>query len=217
MSITIDEIVIGDPPEAWAAAGFAVDGDTTRLGSVKLRFVGREGGKGIRGWSLRDLPSGWNGGNLDGLTTRSSDAPPHEPDAHPLGIELIDHVVVASPEIARTLAAFEAVGLESRSERRTDTYGAPMRQVFFRLGEVILELIGFEESSGDGPCRFFGLALTVTDLDAAVAQLGEHVGATKDAVQPGRRIATVRHKEFGLSVAIALMSPEPARAPETTR
>ena len=32
----------------------------------------------------------------------------------------------------------------------SDTYGAPMKQVFFRLGEVILELIGQPGSTGEG-------------------------------------------------------------------
>ena len=34
---------------------------------------------------------------------------------------------------------------------------------------------------------------------------GEHLGRIKDAVQPGRRIATLRHRDLGLSVAIAFM------------
>jgi hypothetical protein len=209
--LTIDEIVIGDPADAWASAGFAIDGATTDLGTVRLRFVGRDDGKRIRSWSLRGLPHGW-AGDLDGLPTEASDTPVRAfrpSEDHPLGIESIDHVVVASPDLGRTVAAFGAAGLEAKNERRSDTYGAPMRQVFYRMGEVILELIGAEEPSGDGPTGFFGLALTVTDLDQAVAQLGERVGAIKDAVQPGRRIATMRHKEFGMSVAIALMSPEP--------
>ena len=44
--------------------------------------------------------------------------------------------------------------------------GGPIRQVFFRLGDPILEMVGPPEPSGDGPARFFGLALTVADLDA---------------------------------------------------
>ena len=32
-----------------------------------------------------------------------------------------------------------------------------MTQVFFRLGEVILELVGPPEPAGDGPARFYGL------------------------------------------------------------
>ena len=97
----------------------------------------------------------------------------------------------------------------SRLTRHTDTYGAPFQQTFFRAGEVLVELIGPEEPSGDGPATFFGLAFTVTDLDAAADLLGDALGNAKDAVQPGRRIATLRHKLLGISVAIALMSPGP--------
>ena len=35
----------------------------------------------------------------------------------------------------------------------------------------------------------------------------EHLGKVKDAVQPGRRITTLRHKELDMSVATAFMSP----------
>jgi hypothetical protein len=210
VSVTIDEITIGDPPEAWRDAGFLVDDDgVATVGHVRLRFIGRERGKRILGWTLRDLPAAWPG-DLDGLPTEASERAMPEPGAHPIGARLIDHVVVLSPDEARTIRTLEAVGLEPRRQRETDTYGMPMRQTFFRLGEVVLELIATPEPSGDGPCAFFGLALTVDDLDATSALLGDGLGRVKEAVQPGRRIATVRHKDLGLSVALALMSPDPA-------
>ena len=91
-----------------------------------------------------------------------------------------------------------------------EQYGFEARQTFFRLGEVILELIGPNEPQGEGAAAFFGLAYTVDDIDTLPAFYGEHLGRVKDAVQPGRRITTLRHKDFGLSVATAFMSPEPA-------
>jgi hypothetical protein len=87
-----------------------------------------------------------------------------------------------------------------------EQYGFEARQTFFRLGEVILELIGPNEPQGDGPAAFFGLAYTVADIDALPDLYGEHLGRVKEAVQPGRRITTLRHKELGLSVATAFMS-----------
>ena len=213
MGITIDEITVADPPETWAAAGFAVDDDgVCRIGQVRVRLVGRDHGKRIIGWSLRGAADDALTGGLDGLPTTASDAPPPEPGAHANGALYIDHVVLFSPDLARTTKALEAVGLPLRDHRDSDTYGAPMRQNFFRLGQVILELIGSPETPGEGDPGFFGLAHTVADLDAAGALLGEHLGSAKDAVQPGRRIATLRHKELGMSVATALMSPEPAPA-----
>ncbi len=210
MGVTIDEILVGDPPEAWAAAGFSVDEDgTCRIGSVRVRLMGRDDGKRILGWSLRDAPEArLADGRLDGLPTTTSTAMPADPAEHPNGATHIDHVVLLSPDLGRTTAALETIGLSQRGERETDSYGAPMRQVFFRMGEVILELVGGTEP-GEGDPGFFGLAITVGDLDAAAALLGDHLGAAKDAVQDGRRIATLRHRDLGMSVATALMSPEP--------
>jgi hypothetical protein len=113
-----------------------------------------------------------------------------------------------TPDLGRTIPAFEARGLEVRRVRHTDQYGPPFRQVFFRGGETILELIGPDTATegDDRPAHFFGLAFTVADLDATAAGLGERVGDVKDAVQPGRRIATLRHRDFDISVPVALMS-----------
>jgi hypothetical protein len=210
MSVTIDEILVGDPPEAWASAGFTVDDDgTCRIGTVRVRLVGRDGGKRILGWSLRDAPDArLADGRLDGLPTTASTAAPADPGQHANGATYIDHVVLLSPNLPRTTAALAAIGLEQRGERESDTYGAPMRQIFFRLGEVILELIGGPEP-GEGEPGFFGLAITVADLDATGELLGDHLGQAKDAVQDGRRIATLHHRDLGMSVATAFMSPEP--------
>jgi len=210
MGVTIDEILVGDPADAWEAAGFSVDDDgTCRIGQVRVRLVGRDGGKRILGWSLRGAPSPrLADGSLDGIPTTASDAPPAAPATHPNGARYIDHVVLLTPALHRTTEALGALGLAPRGERDSDTYGAPMRQVFFRLGEVILELIGQPDTSGDGAPGFFGLAITVDDLEAAGRLLGEHLGDSKDAVQEGRRIATLRHREVGMSVATAFMSPE---------
>ena len=211
---TIDEIVIGDEPAAWTAAGFTVDPDgVCRIGHTRLRLVGRARGKRILSWSLRDVANlpALDAGDLDGLPTELSQADPPEPAAHPIGALVIDHVVVASPDRERSTRAFEEVGFVARRVRQTDSYGAPMSQTFFRAGEVIIELVSLEGGEpSDQPAGFFGLALTVEDLDAAAARLGPSLGEIKAAVQPGRRIATVRHRDLGLSVAIALMSPDPA-------
>ena len=205
---TINALVIADPPEAWAGAVFTVGDDgTCVVGQVRLRLVGREGDrKRILCWSLRGVPEDTE--SIDGLATTTSDEPMPSPVTHANGVELIDHLVIMSPDVDRTIAALNAVGLDTLRTRHVDPeqYGFEARQTFFRLGEVILELIGPNKPRGDGPAAFFGLAYTVSDIDALPELYGEHLGRVKEAVQPGRRITTLRHKELGLSVATAFMS-----------
>jgi hypothetical protein len=218
-SPTIDSILVADPPETWVGAGFTVADDATcRVGSVRMVLGGPEAGTGIVSWTLRDIPA--STASIDGLPTIAStdkgatpDGPPvsHPPVTHDNGVEIIDHLVIVSPDVDRTVAALGAVGLEPRRTRQVDPaqYGFDARQTFFRMGEVILELIGPNEpwdGTADRPAGFFGLAYTVADLDATAALLADHIGKVKDAVQPGRRITTLRHKDLGMSVATAFMS-----------
>ncbi|HEV3225699.1 MAG TPA: hypothetical protein VGZ52_02655 [Acidimicrobiales bacterium] len=212
MAPTIDAIEIADPPDSWIGAGFTVDDDgVCVVGAVRLRLVGRDGDrKRILSWSLRDVPPDTT--SIDGLTTTTSKVAAPMPVTHANGVELIDHLVIMSPDADRTIGALNAAGLATLRTRIVDPeqYGFDARQTFFRLGEVILELIGPDQPQGDGPAAFFGLAYTVADIDALPAFYGEHLGRVKEAVQPGRRITTLHHKELGLSVATAFMSPEPS-------
>ena len=185
--------------DGWGDAGFAVEDDLVTLGSVRIRPAAGAG-TGIRAWSL----SGVDDGAIDGLLTVAGEPAP-QPVRHPNGTVAIDHLVVASPDLNRTTEALGAFGVELR--RRRDA--GRMEQRFFRLGPVILELIGQPGEHGPGPASFWGLALTVDDIDVTAALLGDHLGQVTDAVQPGRRIATLRHETLGIPVPIAFLTPNP--------
>jgi hypothetical protein len=195
----LDELAVADPPDAWRSLGFTVVGDVVPLGGVRIRLgAGSPGSSGIVGWSLRGLAPE---ADLDGLPTTLSHAPPPEPVTHPNGALGVDHVVALTPDFERTVDALRAAGLDYR---RTRDAGRGRRQAFFVMGDCLLELGG--PAPGEGCARFWGLTLVVDDLDAASGLLGERLGRVKDAVQPGRRIATVQ-PSAGLTVPMALMSP----------
>jgi len=206
---SIDELTVADVPEAWAALGFEVDGDACVIGDVRIRLAGSGAGKGLTGWSLRDI----EGTELDGLpTTRSDRLPPGESLVHSNGITAVDHVVAITPALDRTVAVLQDAGLDLRRIREEPTPAGAPRQAFFRLGATIVEVVqeppeAIERGGGaDRPAFFWGLAFVAPDLDATVAGLGDRVSEVRAAVQPGRRIATL-HRSAGLSMPAALITP----------
>lgn len=211
MTVTVDELTVADDPGAWSALGFAVEGDTCVLGEVRIRLAGADAGRGLAGWLLRGIEST----ELDGLATARSDREPLAAAAsHPNGITAIDHIVAITPVLARTVAALEAAGLDLRRIREEPTPAGAPRQAFFRLGATILEVVqeppeAIERGGGeDRPAFFWGLAFLAPDLEATVARLGERVSEIRDAIQPGRRIATLR-RSAGLALPVALITPRP--------
>lgn len=225
MTVTVDEFAVADPADAWTRAGFSVDsggdaGAVCRIGGVGIRLVGRDSGAalsatsdsgtGIVGWSLRGLPADRSVDELDGVPTTRSNQVPAAQATHPNGVTAIDHVVLLSPDLGRTVASLVAIGVDPRRERDGELGGRPIRQIFFRFGEVILEVVGSPEAASAGPSTLWGMTYVVADIDATASFFGERTGPVKDAVQPGRRITTLRHGEFGMSVRTALISA-PAR------
>jgi hypothetical protein len=196
---------ISEDASVWSDLGFDTTGGRVWVSGVEHRF-GDSPGDPITGWTLFGLTSA-RSGDIDGLKTVVVDDPaePVEPQ-HANGVIGLDHVVVSTPDHARTIAALEAAGLTLLRTRETEK----VRQGFFRLGPVILEVVGGTHDSGDGPAAFLGLAWTCADLDATAEFLGDRLRPAKDAVQPGRQIATLDNSA-GSRVAMAFMSPAPRR------
>lgn len=199
----LKELIVGDEASVWEALGFTVADNRCRVGHVDVVFDPSVG-KGIRRWTL----VGEGPEQLEGVPTEWSTDPLEPTGVHPNGIYEIDHVVLTTPDIQRTIDTMASVAVPALRTRETDTYGAPMMQVFFKLGQPILELIGPKEPAGEQPARFFGLAFTADDLELTGKAMGGALHASKDAVQPGRRIATL-DKAAGSTIAITIMTPDP--------
>jgi hypothetical protein len=171
-------ISVPEPAEAWAALGFDVDAFT--VGGVAIVPGADELAVGAGGLG-EERP--------DGLPIASA-AGDGADGAHPNGALAVDHVVALTDSLARTTGALEAAGFELRR------VAGPM--AFFRFGPCILELV----ERGPAPA-LWGVVFVVDDLEGLPL-----TGEPRDAVQPGRRIATVG-REAGLTTAVAFMTPRP--------
>jgi hypothetical protein len=198
-------LTVGDDPVAWRALGFDVEGDRFTVGGVTVHLVGGDGERGLLAWSLEPAV----GGAVDGLAHR--DAPtPVEEGTHPNGVTGVDHVVVGTPHVARTLDALAGIGLEPRRTAE-GLRGGDRAYAFLLLGTCVLEVIGprdHDPSRTPAPAAFVGLAFVADDLDAVGALPGV-AGTPKGAVQPGRRIVTLRTREHDVSLPVAVLTPRP--------
>ena len=199
----LTEIRIASDPTAWAAAGFSVEGDRCLAGEVRLEFAPGEGG--IVDCALSEVRAA----GIDGLPTRLG-SPPERMSVpeHENRVIEIDHVVVTTPRLERTIECFEGAGIDLRRIREGQTGMGPYRQAFFRLGRPILEVVEAADQADTEPARFWGITFTTGDIEAAAEAMGDRLGQVKDAVQPGRRIATVRN-EAGLGLPVALITEPP--------
>jgi hypothetical protein len=189
---SIDALEIADEPETWRRAGFRVEDSRCLVSRVVLRLTGTGPRRGIVGWELD-----------------TGSIAPAKP--HPNGVVALDHVVMLSPDLDRTVEELESHGFDLRRRREGPTPGGSTRQAFFRAGEPVLEVVQAPGGTSvardpDGPARLWGLAFVVPDMDVTATALGELLGTPRDAVQPGRRIATMR-SAAGLGPAVAFMTP----------
>ena len=207
MRPVITELRLDCPPDRLTGLGFGLAGDRLRIGTVDV-LVEDAVGAGLTGWTLAGVTSP----DLDGVPTRVVDlddrGPDWAPDApvsHPNGARSIDHLVMRTPDLDRTLGVLAAAGLDLRRTRDAGTADRPVTQAFYRLGEVILEVVGSPDEHGIGPSSLWGFVCTVADLDAVAAGWPGLVEPPHGAVQPGRRIATAT-EAAGVSTPLAFMS-----------
>ncbi|MCP3936903.1 MAG: glyoxalase [Actinomycetia bacterium] len=177
------------------------------LGSTTLVFDDPEGPPAITAWSLTDVSGGDQ--PIDGLPLVDAIGSA-ERGSHPNGAISFDHVVVRTPDVIRTQEVFARRGFDLRRERTAGTETHPILQSFYRLGEVVLEVVGpaigpeTEPRNETEPSSFWGLVANVEDIEVAMKATKGLVKHPRPAVQPGRRIATM-HAELGLGVPFAFM------------
>ena len=123
--------------EAWRAAGFAVDADgRCRIGTTDLR-PDRRRRRLRRAGPWRRHPG--RGRHRRRPDDRGAHVEPDAAPAPPQQVSAIDHVVLATPDTARTFEALEAAGF---ALRRVRDAGPDLRQGFLLFADVLLEVVG---------------------------------------------------------------------------
>lgn len=219
---TISDVWMSSSIDPWRRLGFAdfpisqPDGSTVpclSIAGLGFRFLPELSGPSalgscVSGWTLvSDLESGDRDLlSVDGIATRVIAEPVVAPQlTHALNVASIDHLVITTGSLDRTCGAItEQLGLPLKRIRDA---GHGVRQGFHRAGSIILEIVERPDLAPETAAEIWGVVFVVEDLDAAVTWLGpDAIGTARDAVQSGRRIASVK-KEVGLGLPVALMSP----------
>jgi predicted enzyme related to lactoylglutathione lyase len=196
-------LVVGGSAEPWERLGLTVVDSTIPLFGTGIR-IDPSAPPGLARWALSGLGDEAPA-MIDGLVTDTVEQSRPVLVEHPIGAIGLDHVVVVTNDLERTCAAID---LATGSPLRRVREAGPMRQGFHRLGGggLVVEVVERADLP-EGPASFWGLVINVEDLDAAAERIGtDGVGDVSAAVQPGRKIATVR-AELGLGLPVALMTP----------
>ena len=192
------QLVVGGSAEPWQALGLPVvsAGGAAALLTSNCPVI----------WPGGDLPPGSvmlavdpaTDSVCDGLALATPDPSIRPDSSHSLSV---DHLVINTDDLERTCGEIERV--TGYPLKRIRDAGA-FRQGFHRLGPggLIIEVV---DRPGTTAPECWGFVITVDDLDALVESSDGLIGAPRDAVQPGRRIATVS-TEASLGVAVAFMS-----------
>jgi hypothetical protein len=100
----------------------------------------------------------------------------------------------------RGAGSLDLDGLETHASERPPVAGAE------HPNELVQAPDGTSVAADPGgPARLWGISFLVRDMERTAALLGDLLGDPRNAVQPGRRIATVR-REAGLGPAVAFMT-----------
>lgn len=176
--------------EAWQALGFEVVDGTVTVGNI-VHAVGRDPAWAFDAIHGETLPLG---------VPTTAEPPVGAPVVQPNGIDKVDHVVYAVPDLDPAVDALTAVLGEGPRRRAHPRGPSGPEMAFFTVGGgCFIEVV----ASGRPP-SLWGIAFNSPDLDLTVSQIkaaGGPVGDAKPAVQGGR-IASVWKGHVGWGIAI---------------
>jgi len=193
------QLILGGSPSPWGLTGVSIQtsGAYSYAHTTNASLV----------WPVNELPPGElhiamsgvpMGADIDGIQCVEHIELPEATESSGYHV---DHVVLMTNDLDRTChAVAEVSGYPLKRVREV----GEIRQGFHRIGQggVILEVV---ERADVSQTSLWGFVLATESFDDIVDHAGDLVTTPKAAVQPGRRISTVKNSA-GLGVAVALMS-----------
>jgi len=215
-----DSVQIGTPDLEAASRAYALLlGVPAHAFRFQLRFGAVElqrGDSGVRSIRFRGGPEDKqprSAESFHGLRVYVDAAPPAvAADIGADAVDVIDHVVINTPNLDRAIALWrDELGLRLALDREFPNRG--LRMAFFRSAGITLEFVSPLPRPDDasGPDGFYGMAYRVGNLAACRARL-LHAGLDVSEVRPGQKrgsiVASVRSGTAGVPT---LLIEDPSR------
>ncbi len=127
------------------------------------------------------------------------------PETASAPVDMLDHLVIATPDPERTAALYGArLGLDMKLDRTIEALQT--RFLFFRTGGLVFEVIHrFKDGRSDGPDKIYGVSWRVADVAATrsrLEQAGLEVSELREGRKPGTQVFTVRTGTFGVPTIV---------------
>ncbi len=126
-------------------------------------------------------------------------------------VHTMDHFVIATPNIERTLSHYGArLGLDLRLDRTHPEWGVHF--LFFKTGGLIFEIVNRlnEDRDPSKDDSIFGLTWTVKNLEAAHTRLGKaglNISEIRKGRKPGSQVFTVGDGTFNVPTLFISHAP----------
>jgi hypothetical protein len=211
-------VEVGDSPDAWRRAGFAVDEDgSCEIAGVDFRIVGTSGARGVLSCTIEaDIPAAPQDETLviNGLTYHSR-SPSGEPVParsadHPSTVNGIQKLEICPVETWDTLTRLvhRVLPPPYNALAYKNPQGQPQNVALWRMHnmEVFEMADAMGQTEKDEMAMFF---LIVSDLQAAIAAVGEANCGDVFEQSPGRKAVILSRSKLDLSVLIFLVEPAP--------
>ena len=203
----LKRLFVANPPHVWESMGFKIVGNQVQLGNVIIQLVEKVCVcNPVVGWDWENLVAS-KPSHIDGIPLLNDKVDNVTEDVQHMNNSIaVDHVVLKTFNVEKTIKCMNEIGLEVR--KRVVHQSKGMEQVFFKAENTILEVISSLEASNSVQDSYiWGITFVTSDIITLHKNLEGSTKVPYDAVQIGRKFTTLDNLKHGTKVRIAFISP----------